>query len=339
MYTYESDYFGRLDMNERDAYKKMRDGLLDYANVINLDNEFTVEEMKRIYEYILFDNPRIFYVAHEFQVSNGVITQFVPKYTYTKWKAKKLNAKIDKYLEKMKEEFKQMYEETDLAKERFVHDYCLRNFSYDHKLKKVSHTVMGLILNKKGVCDGISKFCKLVLNYLGVNALVVSGEGRDPSKSKDEAHAWNIVELDRYWYHLDVTYNMTLSDKLNRYDYYNLADCDIMRDHIINDIVPVCNIGGSYFEHEDLVARNFNELKYIIDRHVKGRAKAHFSVKLLGNAFTDNIVNEVMKCALERYQKNHLNNVEAKINVRYNARQMVFEILIQPKTWLNSLLT
>ena len=337
MYIRENDYFGQLDMSKRDAYIKMRDGLVNHDKVINLDSGFTVEDIKRIYEYILFDNPRIFYVAHEFQVSNGVITQFAPKYTYPKWKIKILNIKIDKYLAEMKEEFEQRYETTDFAKERFVHDYCLRRFSYDHKFRHDSHTVIGPILNKKGVCDGISKFCKLALNYLGVNVLVVSGEGRDPNKSKHEAHAWNVIELDGYWYHLDVTYNMTLSDKINRYDYYNLADCDIMRDHSINDILPVCNVGGSYFEQEDLVASNFNELKHIVDRHVHGQAKAHFSVKLIGRAFTENVVNEVMKCALERYQKKHQNNAEAKINVRYNARQMVFEILVQPKTWLNGL--
>jgi len=337
MHTYESDYFRRLDMNKRDAYKRMCDGLLDHAKVINLDNDCTVEEIKKIYEYILFDHPRIFYVAYEFKVASGIVTQFIPKYTYTKGEAKKIDAKIDKYLEGLKEEFKKEDETTDLAKERFVHDYCLRYLSYDYTFKKVSHTVIGPILNKKGVCDGISKFCKLVLNYLGVNALVVSGEGRNPSKSRNEPHAWNVIEIDGYWYHLDVTYNMTLSDKINRYDYYNLADCDIMRDHKINDVVPVCNTGGSYFEREDLVASNLDELRCIIDRHVQGRERAHFSVKLLGRAFTDNIVNEVMKCALERYQKNQQNNVDTKVNVRYNERQMVFEILIQPKTLLNNL--
>ena len=331
MYCFDKFHCSLLDGRMQEAYEIMLNGIKNRVLTINLGGKYSVEEVKKIYECILYDNPRIFYVDHEFIVASGVMSQFRPKYTHSNRAVKRLDRKIDKYLEQMKKAFEKRNDTTDLAKVRYVHDWCLEKFSCNHKIGQVSHTVIGPIFASKAVCDGISKFVKLALNHLGLNALVVVGASKNPTKCKDELlHAWNIVEINGYCFHLDVAYDLFLTEKINRYDYYCLADCDIQRDHTIDDIMPACNTGGDYFENADLVASSFKELADIIDRHIQKPGTAHFCVKLSGIAFTENIVDKLMTCALERYMTHH-NVADVKVNVRYNYKQMVFEILLRPK--------
>ena len=311
----------------QEAYHNLLMGLEDVADAIYLADNLSQEDIKQIYEYVLLDNPHIFYVDNVYETTLGATARFVPKYIYSKRAINKLNSMVNTYLSNLKKAFEKTDDMSALGKERFVHDYCLKYFSYDHKLKKISHTILGPIENKKAVCDGISKFVKLALNYMGVQCIVVTGVGRNPSKSKDEPHAWNIVDIDGWSYHLDVTYDMTLTETITRYDYFNLADNDILKDHVCNGIIPKCGIDGSYYLKERLVARSLNELEPIIDRHVQTPGKVCFCVKLSSMAYTENTVNTVMELALRRYQI--VNPGKANVNVRYNSTQMVFEISLK----------
>jgi hypothetical protein len=52
-----------------------------------------------------------------------------------------------------------------------------------------------------------------------------------------EPHIWNMVMVDNYWYHIDVTFNDPIPDRVDRisYDYYMLTEQHIKKDHIIEE--------------------------------------------------------------------------------------------------------
>ena len=54
-----------------------------------------------------------------------------------------------------------------------------------------------------------------VLNRLGIPCGIVTGYSS--LDGTFGAHAWNIVELDRKYYHLDVTWDYLYQGKRNRY--------------------------------------------------------------------------------------------------------------------------
>jgi len=214
---------------------------------------------------------------------------------------------------------------SDLEKERYVHDYCLNNFQYDHSFGEHSHSILGPILNKTAVCEGIAKFVKLSLDYLGVKNLVVHGKARSPiDDSALENHAWNIVFIDGCAYHLDVTFDMTIKGDVSRYDYFNLADEDIRKDHTIIGDVPAClTAGNDYMSNHSLIANNPTELGKIIGDRLR-QEKKNVIVKLKNVNALENVTNKVMSIAQQQYASLH--NRSVRVEVYSNLSQLVFEI-------------
>jgi transglutaminase/protease-like cytokinesis protein 3 len=105
-----------------------------------------------------------------------------------------------------------------VEKELFVHDFCLEHFAYDDTFKEHSFSPLGLLVYKTAVCEGISKFVKIVLDYLGVECMLVSGTALGSSDKPPELHMWNIVKINGNTYHLDVTFNMSQKTGVKRYD-------------------------------------------------------------------------------------------------------------------------
>ena len=89
-----------------------------------------------------------------------------------------------------------------------------------------------------GVCEGIAKSVKLLCDALGVWC-VIAICGNNPEKGIKYRHTWNIVRIGGQYYHLDATFDNTLGKHQGnaeapgeiRYDYFNLGDKAVFRDH------------------------------------------------------------------------------------------------------------
>lgn len=154
-----------------------------------------------------------------------------PQYILGKREYNKLLLDIQKKTEAIKSEIL-MYS-SDYTKELKVHDYLCQNVSYRDE-EDISHSIIGPLIFNCGVCDGISKTTKLLLQLLGIKAYVITGKAQDQQTGKSEAHAWNMVQVDNSWYHLDVTFDKTISVINQRYDYFNIPTKEIIKDHTID---------------------------------------------------------------------------------------------------------
>lgn len=119
-----------------------------------------------------------------------------------------------------------------LERELLVHDAFCKSVQYADDGDQ-SHSIVGPLLFKRGVCDGISKAVKVVLQESGIKSHVISGMAQTDASHQNEPHAWNIVQMNNEWYHLDVTFDNTISNKSIRYDYFNVCDREILKDHTI----------------------------------------------------------------------------------------------------------
>jgi transglutaminase/protease-like cytokinesis protein 3 len=78
--------------------------------------------------------------------------------------------------------------------------------SYDHRYAD-AHDVMGFVIDGLIVCDGYAYTYQWLLDYLGVESMVVYGNST--SNGKLEGHAWNKVKIDGKWYNVDVCWSDT----------------------------------------------------------------------------------------------------------------------------------
>lgn len=145
------------------------------------------------------------------------------------------------------EEIKQILQQlitkdmTTLEKIVAVHDYIVRNHQYEMNTTGSPFTVYTFMHEKQGVCMAYALLFEKMMESLDIPCYYVVGKADGES---DLGHAWNMVELDGEWYHIDATWN-DLGSKLPnheiRYRYFLRSDAFMKRDHHWNpEHYPQC---------------------------------------------------------------------------------------------------
>ncbi|QVK09042.1 MAG6410 family transglutaminase-related lipoprotein [Mycoplasma mycoides] len=92
-----------------------------------------------------------------------------------------------------------------------AYEWMTKNVKYDYDLTngpilKNQNAHSALVL-RYTVCTGYAKGFKLILDELGIPCRFIEGEtSRETRATK---HAWNLVQLDNEWYHVDTTSDRT----------------------------------------------------------------------------------------------------------------------------------
>lgn len=321
-YSTRQYYRTRLSSSQKPIYETILVGLQSHSARIKVPAK-PMNEISQIFTCVLLDNPLIFHTANpafNYISAHGRKSEVQPNYKFTKQITKRYLDEIGSYMRG----FDTFKSKSDIEKVQGVHDYCLDYFMYDNGFGEHAHTILGLVLNQSAVCEGISKFVKLALDYLSVKSLIVTGKAKNPNSGKQENHAWNIVKVDGKTYHLDVTFDMTLTKKLRRYDYFNLSDEEIKKDHIIAGDVPLCKFqDANYFTANSLVIHNPKELKLLLQKKLK-QGTHDIIFKVMAKGKPEEVQNKIMHVATQTYTDLYRRNVTLECSA--NLSQMVFEI-------------
>ena len=98
---------------------------------------------------------------------------------------------------------------SDIDKIRVFHDYVINSTKYDQAKADAikagtdltdsynSQTAYGALIEHMAICGGYSDAMAIYLNKLGIQNYKVASD----------IHVWNVVKLDDYWYHLDLTWD------------------------------------------------------------------------------------------------------------------------------------
>ena len=286
-----------------------------------------VNEIWLAFEAMLLDNPLIFYTdGYKYTKDlNKKKIEMQPEYKLPSNQVSKLKSMISSSLSFVES----VKKSSDFEKVKYVHDYILDTVTYDYSVSKDSHSVVGVALSKSGVCEGIAKYVKLALDCLSIKSIVVTGRAVNPAFEQDtnEPHAWNMVEVDGKWYHMDVTFDLTLKHKTNRYDYFLVGDKDISISHTSGQkLPPTSNIAMDYYSINGLTAANFVELGKLIYTSITNKQRI-VQLRLLNVGNRDDQSEMVLQEA-EKQCKLLLSSRGYSIAVRYNNLLWVFEIEI-----------
>ena len=194
----EQYYYNHMNKAQQAAYHSILSG------VKNLADEFQIpalegEELYNVFFQMRLDHPEIFWVSsykyRYYKDSPNLI--FIPEYLFDKKKIcehqKAMTARGEKLI-------RPAQKLSEWEKEKYVHDFICENIRYDKLKKSYSHEIIGPLGQGVGVCEGIAKAVKVLLDALGVWC-VIAICGNNPETSEI------------------------------RYDYFNLDDSQIFRDH------------------------------------------------------------------------------------------------------------
>ena len=161
--TMEQYYYNHMNKAQQAAYHSILSG------VKNLADEFQIPALEGEELQYLFDKKKI--CEHQKAMTARVEKLIRPAQKLSEWE-----------------------------KEKYVHDFICENIRYDKLKKSYSHEIIGPLGQGVGVCEGIAKAVKVLLDALGVWC-VIAICGNNPETSEI------------------------------RYDYFNPDDSQIFRDH------------------------------------------------------------------------------------------------------------
>ena len=272
-----------------------------FVGVKNLSDEIQVpalsgEELYNIFFQMRLDHPEIFWVTNfkyrYYKDSPNLI--FIPEYLFEKNKIREHQKALTARVEKLVRPAQKM---SEWEKEKYVHDFICENVRYDKLKKAYSHEIIGPLGQSVGVCEGIAKAVKVLLDALGVWC-VIAICGNNPEKGIKYRHTWNIVKINGTYYHLDATFDNSLGkDHENteiRYDYFNLDDQQIFRDHEpLIAPAPHCNDHDHFYYKEKKLS--FTKQEDVYKRSLQAAKKGKVLVfHWRGGYLTKEVLNELL---------------------------------------------
>lgn len=220
------------------------------------------------------------YLGNDFQIGFSIYTSGSQSgcYAYINIKDKKggknyiTTEELKKYFAKVDAkiaEIKGMVtnDMSDYQKALVIHDYLCISGEYDQErlssgsMPFSSYTSAGILMNNIGVCDSYAHAYQYIMNLLGIDCYVTS----------TQTHAWNIIKIDGKYYHVDVTWDDPVQDRLGLllHKYFLVSDTTITDDKDHNDwnLKQTYNCPDDYSDESILKDNNSPVVIYGLDTY------------------------------------------------------------------------
>jgi hypothetical protein len=237
-----------LSDKEKELYIQIAYCLRNYEEILR-QIPFYIDDPYKIFDYVVKDYPEYFWVKPNLEVityKNGDITTgYALEFSYTddtnsekiKNKQKLIDNKVETILRALNSCT------TDYEKAKGVYDYLITNTIYDEH--KNDQSMYSVLTEGRGVCSGYAKSFQYLMNRMGVQAALVTGDLREQMGSTvrlgsshiyvTTGHAWNMVKIDNNWYHVDVTTDDALSSANSiSHEFFLLSYEEINKTHYID---------------------------------------------------------------------------------------------------------
>ena len=289
----EPFYYNRMDKERQAVYRAMQQGLLSLADSFQIPR-IDGYALSDIFFELRLDHPEIFWVSsfkyRYFADSPNLI--FIPEYLFEKSKIKDHQKAMKARVEKLARPAAKL---SELEKEKYIHDFICENIHYDKLKKPYSHEIIGPLGQGVGVCEGIAKSVKVLCDALGVWC-VIALCGNCPEKGIKYRHTWNIVKIGGQYYHLDATFDNTLGAGAQiRYDYFNLCDKSVFRDHQpLIAPAPECTDAQHFYYREKKLS--FTKVEDVYKRALQTAKKGKtFTFHWRGGYLTREVLGELLE--------------------------------------------
>lgn len=317
-------HYSALSDIARDAYNKLLQGYMRHLDSIAISVS-GMKEAWSLHQSLCYDVPELFFIRSVKGSYNHLLSTatIFPEYRFDYETCfnilRQMETQIEPFIQRIS-----MLSEREKVKQ--IHDYIIRKVTYKDLEAPYSHESPGVLLYGIAVCEGIAKSFKYISDRARINSVVISGDAVDGMRHVPNAtgHAWNIVYVDSTPYHIDVTFDYSVSSgRTIRYDYFLLSDTQIRTDHLFEGS-PECTdnyefymVNGHYVDSKRALQMLVkNELRFGSPLVIKtpdfltNAEPEHIAKKMLG---TVTAVNPIAYGLI------------SSISVSYNSSRMIFQ--------------
>ena len=326
-------YYNQLTKPQQKTYYAIKSGLSAMAPsfpVPRLDGH----ELADIYFKVRLDHPHLFYsVNYKYRFyPDSEYVEMIPEYLFQKNKLEEHKKAMEARVKKLARQAERLSEK---EKELFIHNFICENVRYDKLKKAYSHEIIGPLGQGVGVCEGIAKTVKILMDTLGIWCIIAISDA-NPEKNIKYRHAWNIVRIDGKYYHLDATFDNSLSKNGTiRHDYVNLNDAQIFRDHEpVIWAVPACTDGDyTYYRDKKLSFTKMEDVQKRAAQAIKKKKLLLFHWR--GGYLTRDVLKELVQIfeaeasKKEKYAYLSLNWQQAVLQVSFEDQKRQQQIQIE----------
>ena len=173
---------------------------------------------------------------------------------------------------------------------KVLHDYLVLELKYDESFMDISHSPEGVMKNKSAVCDGYARTFRLLLTLLDIDCKVIRGT------AKGEPHAWNLVEMEDGWYHVDVTWDDPLPDVEGKvgYLYFLKNDGDMAKTHVWESEISCTGNKYQKYVYADVICDSYDTMREVYEKQIHEKAYLTFCYPK-GGDLTQNVILEFVK--------------------------------------------
>lgn len=303
------------------------------------DDSITIDLIGDIYTFVYNDNPSFFYVnptLRSYIIYNSNIELHF-NYLYTDQQI----AKYENTIASIIRNFSHKNIKTGMSayeREEAIHDFLVSTITYNHEAINIglenaareNFNVVGALVQQNAVCWGIACAFKLLCDCFDLHCIVVTGNSVLDDQIGN-GHAWNIVELNNKFYHVDVTWDLKVKGREKRiYDYFNVDDKELSRNHSWDGaLYPKCiwHDDNYYYKNSCFI----NRLEQVKPFFLLKLHKNQFEVimKIRGTMPDDKLIMEQISEAMKEYRSENRRTSRQRMGYRYSSNRTIKNVYVE----------
>lgn len=260
-------YYDTLSDEEKQLYIQLYVSVRDRLDSAPVSANDT-DNISHVMEFMLLDNPQLYYVDNwsiETQTSyHSTQTLIHPSFNMNTSERKKAESVITSFTRTCLAGIRS--DMTDYEKAVYLFQYVVEHTDYELDAP-YNQNIYSVALGKS-VCKGYTCAYKYLCDQVGIPCISISG-------TMEQSHAWNLVQIDGEWCHVDCTAgdDITTPAAMTDFSWFGLDDETIMKTHTIDnaDLFPACTTtANSYYVRNHLYFETF-ELDVLKTQFAGGR--------------------------------------------------------------------
>ena len=278
--------YNQLSAAEKKAYEQFEKAFYNCASSVDSNGIDRNVDVMKVLQVALGDNPQVIYfnktqIILSVSLFGGKQIHFSGAVPSSQ--VRTMQKQLESALIKAVEEIKLLNPMSNYDKLICIYEYLQDNVTYDSKeleaccrlgrsVNPMSHNAYGALINKTGVCDGISSAFSLIAQSMGFECSMISGKATFRTQDFSE-HAWNIIKIADAYYHIDATWDVNHKEQTG--EYFCVNDDSINRDHDWDiKTTPAClREDVSFYVRNRCFANNLSQLEEIFARYAKSKQK------------------------------------------------------------------